>query len=130
VLTGKYDPDKAPAKGTRAGRRDKRMMETEFRRESILAAREIAAHAEANGTDPIAFAVQWVLNNQIVDSVLAGPRTLAHWKGYLKAMDYVFTADDEALIDNLVPAGHPSTPGYTDPRYPLTGRPTWTGGQG
>ena len=29
---------------------------------------------------------------------------------------------DEALIDRLVPAGHPSTPGYSDPAYPLEGR--------
>lgn len=127
VLTGKYDPDAKPAKGTRAGRNDPRLMETEFRRESMLAAREIAAHAKASGTNPIAFAVQWVLNNQIVDSVLAGPRTLSHWKGYVDAMSYAFTAEDEALIDRLVPKGHPSTPGYSDPRYPICGRPTWTG---
>ena len=32
--------------------------------------------------------------------------------------------DDEALVDRLVPAGHPSTPGYTDPAYPVEGRVT------
>ena len=32
-------------------------------------------------------------------------------------------ADDEALVDSLVSPGHPSTPGYNDPAYPLTGRP-------
>ena len=30
--------------------------------------------------------------------------------------------EDEALIDGLVPAGHPSTPGYNDPAYPIEGR--------
>jgi hypothetical protein len=39
---------------------------------------------------------------------------------------YRFTPEDEALVDRLVPAGHPSTPGYTDPAYPLEGRRTWT----
>ena len=30
--------------------------------------------------------------------------------------------DDEALVDSLVHPGHPSTPGYSDPAYPLYGR--------
>jgi len=33
-----------------------------------------------------------------------------------------FTAEDEALGGGFVPAGHASTPGYTDPQYPVTGR--------
>ena len=42
------------------------------------------------------------------------------------------TAEDEALVDSLVQPGHPSTPGYNDPAYPLNGRvrpalPRWPG---
>jgi hypothetical protein len=29
---------------------------------------------------------------------------------------------DEALIDKLVVSGHPSTPGFNDPAYPIEGR--------
>ena len=43
VLTGKYDPDVPPPAGTRAGRQDKRMMQTEWRRESLVIAQEIDA---------------------------------------------------------------------------------------
>ena len=32
----------------------------------------------------------------------------------------------EELVDSLVATGHPSTPGYNDPAYPIEGRPTWT----
>jgi aryl-alcohol dehydrogenase-like predicted oxidoreductase len=70
------------------------------------------------------FALNWVLANTIVTSVLAGPRTLEQWQGYLGALAHRFTAEDEALVDSMVPSGHPSTPGYTDPRYPLRGRRT------
>jgi aryl-alcohol dehydrogenase (NADP+) len=126
VLTGKYEPGKAPSKDTRAGRGDKRMMQTEFRKESLAAAKKIAAHAAKRNTTPIAFALNWVLNNRIVTSVLAGPRTVAQWQSYLDALDYPFTARDEAFLDKLVAAGHPSSPGYTDPRYPPRGRPTRT----
>ena len=82
----------------------------------------IKVHAEARGITAGAFALSWVLNNSIVSSVLAGPRTLGQWRAYLSALTYQFTAEDENLIKSLVPAGHPSTPGYSDPKYPLSGR--------
>lgn len=126
VLTGKYEPGKEPPKNTRAGRGDTRMMQTEFRKESLLAAQKITTHTEKQGTTPIAFALNWVLNNTLISSVIAGPRTMAHWEGYLDALDYDFTARDEAFLDKLVAAGHPSSPGYSDPRYPPAGRPTRT----
>ncbi len=122
VLTGKYRPDAAPDTGSRAGRQDKRMMETEFRAESLAIAQRLKQHAEARGMTAGQFAFLWVLNNRLVTSILAGPRTLDHWQGYLGALAHHFTAEDEALVDSLVPSGHPSTPGYSDPRYPITGR--------
>ncbi|NBC32748.1 MAG: aldo/keto reductase [Alphaproteobacteria bacterium] len=123
VLTGKYEVDAAPPADSRAGRRDARMMETEFRRESLLLARTIKDHAESRGMTPARFAVLWVLNNPLVTSVIAGPRTVEQWQDYLGALEHAFSEEDEALIDRLVAPGHPSTPGYSDPRYPITGRP-------
>ena len=127
VLTGKYAPGKSPDKGSRAGRGDKRMLATEFRPESLKMARKIRKHAEKRGMTAGQFAFNWVLNNSIVTSVLAGPRTMAQWKEYLRALDHEFTSKDEALIDRMVPSGHPSTPGYSDPKYPYQGRRPWTG---
>lgn len=122
VLTGKYRPDAQPDRDSRAGRQDKRIMETEFRPESLRIAQVLAEHAGGRGITPGQFAVAWVLNNALVTGVIAGPRTEAHWADYLGALGYCFTAEDEALVDSLVPAGHPSTPGYNDPAYPLEGR--------
>lgn len=122
VLTGKYKPDAAPDKETRAGRNDTRMMQTEWRPESLQLAQEIKTHAEKNGITAGQFAVAWVLNSAFVSSIVAGPRTEEQWDGYIRALDYRFTAEDEALIDRLVVPGHPSTPGYNDPAYPIEGR--------
>jgi aryl-alcohol dehydrogenase (NADP+) len=47
---------------------------------------------------------------------------MEQWDDYRGALDYTFTAEDEALVDRLVVPGHPSTPGYNDPAYPLEGR--------
>lgn len=122
VLTGKYRPDAPPPEDTRAGRRDKRMMETEFRPESLRIAQVLAEHARARGITPGQFALAWVLNNRLVTGAIAGPRTEEQWADYGGALAYRFTAEDEALVDGLVPPGHPSTPGYNDPAYPLEGR--------
>ena len=119
VLTGKYAPGQAPAADTRAGRGDKRMNETEFRQESLQVAQRLMTHAEGRGTTLAAFASAWVLAHGAVSSIIAGPRTLKQWQDYLPALDFTLNDEDEALVDSLVPPGHPSTPGYTDPSYPL-----------
>ena len=43
--------------------------------------------------------------------------------GVRAALGKRLDAEDEALVDSLVRPGHPSTPGFNDPAYPLTGRP-------
>ena len=96
VLTGKYDPAKPPPASSRAGR----------------------------GTTPAEFAVLWVLNNRIVTSVIAGPRTITQWKAYIGALAHEFTPEDEALVDSLVAAGHPAAPGLNWMRHPPRGRRT------
>jgi aryl-alcohol dehydrogenase-like predicted oxidoreductase len=122
VLTGKYAPGQAPAAGTRAGRGDKRISETEFREESLRIAQQLQEHARARGVTLAQFATAWVLAHRAVTSVIAGPRTLEQWQGYAPALECRITAEDEALVDGLVAPGHPSTPGYNDPAYPLFSR--------
>jgi aryl-alcohol dehydrogenase (NADP+) len=122
VLTGKYLPGAKPARDSRAGRNDRRMLEAEFRNESLKHAQRIKAHAAKRGMSAGQFALNWVLNNQLVTAVLAGPRTEQQWREYLGALEHRFDASDEALIDRLVAPGHPSTPGYTDPKFPVAGR--------
>ncbi|MBM3533463.1 MAG: aldo/keto reductase [Alphaproteobacteria bacterium] len=124
VLTGKYKPDADPADGTRASRQDRRMMQTEWRRESLVMAQDVVAHAKKRGITPGQFATAWVLANPLVTSPIAGPRTMDQWEDYVGALSYNFTKEDEALIDGMVATGHPSTPGYNDPAYPIEGRPT------
>jgi len=122
VLTGKYSPEGPPPSDTRAGRSDKRIMQTEWRPESLRIAQVLKRHAETRGITAGQFAVAWVLNNALVTGTIGGPRTEAQWDDYVGALAYKFTNEDEALVDSLVTTGHPSTPGYNDPAYPLEGR--------
>ncbi|WP_354686482.1 aldo/keto reductase [Cupriavidus necator] len=123
VLTGKYAPGQAPSEGTRAGRADRRMMETEFREESLVIAQQLKTHAESRGLTPGQFATAWVLANPIISSVIAGPRTLEQFEDYFGALNVAISPDEESMVDALVSPGHTSTHGYNDPGYPFRGRP-------
>ena len=123
VLTGKYRPGQPPPQDSRAGRGDKRMLETEFREESLLIAEKIRLRCEAKGIAPGHFAAAWVLANPLVSAVIVGPRLLAHLAGVYGATDVALDADDEAFVNALVVPGHASSHGYNDPSYPFLGRP-------
>ncbi len=122
VLTGKYAKDAPPPEGSRVARGDTRIKQTEWRKESVDIAQAVAKHAAAKGVSTVAFALAWVLKNRFVSAAIAGPRTEEQWDSYLPALDVKLGPEDEAFVDGLVPPGHASTPGYTDPAYPIEGR--------
>lgn len=122
VLTGKYEPGKKPGADTRAGRNDRRIMETEFREESLQIAARLKVHCVARGIQLGQFATAWVLANRIISSVIVGPRTLAQMEDYYAAAELAISAEEEAMVDALVAPGHASTPGYNDPSHPFFGR--------
>lgn len=118
VLTRKDALAVPPPAGTRAVREDRRMLESEWRPESLHDAREIAEHARAKGVAPGQFAMAWVLKNRFVTAAIAGPRTEQQWEDYVGALSCRLDAADVALVDRLVSSGHPSTPGFNDPAHP------------
>lgn len=120
VLTGKYN-DGVPV-GSRAARQDKRMMETEFRPEALEAARAIAEHLKPSGRAMTSFALQWVLANRLISSVLIGPKSVEQLEAYLTAAQEPYSAEDEQFVETLVPSGCSAGQGYSDPRYPYRGR--------
>ncbi len=122
VLAGKYTPGAKPEAGTRAGRGDARILQTEFREESLTIAQTLKAHCAKTGRELSHFATAWVLAHQAVSAVIAGPRTFDQWVSYMGALDCSISAEDEALVNSLVTPGHASTPGYNDPAYPLAAR--------
>ncbi len=122
ILTGKYAPGAAPLPESRLARNDKRMLETEYRKESLEIAQKLSLRCQEKGIQLSHFALAWVLANHAVTSVIGGPRTLAQWQNYWGALDVTITQEDEDFVNQLVSPGHPSTPGYNDPSYPLSAR--------
>ncbi|MGI4847529.1 MAG: aldo/keto reductase [Janthinobacterium lividum] len=123
VLTGKYLPGQAAPEGTRAARGDRRILQTEFNARSLEVAAVLKQHCDERGVKLAHFATAWVLANPNITAVIAGPRTQAQMEDYFPALDLCITAQDEDLVDSLVPHGHASAHGYNDPNYPFHGRP-------
>ncbi|MGE8149606.1 aldo/keto reductase, partial [Pseudomonas frederiksbergensis] len=122
VLSGKYAPDVTPDANSRAGRQDKRILETEWRVESLRIAQQIQEYTQGRGVGIVEFAIAWVINNSAVTSAIVGPRTEEQWDAYTKAQTVKITAQDEAFIDSLVTPGHSSTPGFNDVSHFVSGR--------
>jgi len=122
VLSGKYAPDVAPDANSRAGRQDKRILETEWRVESLRIAQQLQAYTQQRGAGLVEFAIAWVLNNTAVSSAIVGPRTEEQWDSYTKALTVKISAEDEAFVDSLVTPGHASTPGFNDVSHFVSGR--------
>ncbi|WP_099867203.1 aldo/keto reductase [Pararhizobium haloflavum] len=122
VLTGKYRNGTPEA--SRGARQDKRFMETEFRPETLESARRAADHAEASHREPVHLAINWLLANTAVTSVLMGPKSLSQLDAYLGSPASSYSAADETFLNTLCASGHTPAPGHSDPRYPFQGRQT------
>jgi len=122
VLTGKFGADVAAAKDTKRGTAEADTYVDVYTRPALAAAAKVKARAEKLGQQPGHLALNWVLNNKIVSSVVAGPRTLAHWKSYLGALKQLFSAEDEAFFEKLAPACYPLEIGYHEKKDPPRGR--------
>jgi aryl-alcohol dehydrogenase-like predicted oxidoreductase len=126
VLTGKYSGGAAP-EGSRASTGDKRIHETEFHPANFAAAEELKRHADARGVSLGALAAAWILANPLVTGLIAGPRTMEQWRSYLDALDVTITPEDEKAVAAVAPPGTTAIPRYTDPAYPIEGRPVTFG---
>ncbi|MEM0907627.1 MAG: aldo/keto reductase [Pseudomonadota bacterium] len=122
VLTGKYAG--TLPQDSRAAAQDPRILETEFRPETIAAAQKFVERANVRGIAPPAYATAFVLANQMVSGAIVGPRTVEQLEAYLDALNVTWTAEDEAAADAIVPKGSTVVHHYVDPQYPIEGRLT------
>ena len=125
ILTAKYKPGQAFPTGSRAARNDKRLQEAELREESLAISQQLSLHCKTKGVAPSQFALAWCLANPIITSIILGPRTMEQFDDNVAALEVRISAEDEDLVDSLVPIGEHSGKGFRDPNYPVTGRPRW-----
>lgn len=122
ILTGKYAPGQIPVAGTRAARNDPRMMQAEWREDSLEIAQQLADHCRTKGVVCSQFALAWCLANPLITSVILGPRTLEQFEDNAACLGVSIGPEDENFVNSLVPPGEHSGKGFQDPLYPVDGR--------
>lgn len=122
VLTGKYSASGTQPTNSRAGRGDASILGRDLKAEAFDVVGALEQHLADRSMSTADYAMLWLMNNQLVTSVVAGPRTLGQWNAYLSCLKEEFMSEDEAFADSVVAPGHAATPGYTWPRYPVRGR--------
>lgn len=123
VLAGKYLPGQPPPAGSRAERKDRRMLQTELRDESFEVAQKIKPLCVAHGKTMTQFALNWILANPIISAAIVGPRTMTQLEDNLGCLGWDIDSAALDQIDRLVPPGEHTGIGYNDPLYPVQGRP-------
>ncbi len=106
-LTGKFDKDSAPVKGTRLGEKDRMKRYDSDRHWKIIEAVRAVA-AEINAT-PAAVSLAWLLAKPHVSSVIFGARTPEQLDINLAAADLVLTAKHVETLDeaSAIDFGYP-----------------------
>ena len=123
ILTGKYSASTADGEENRLSRANPRFLQAEWRPESVEAADKLVALARERGCSSVELATAWAMANTLVTSVIAGPRTLSHFEGYLRAARIEWDAELEAACDAIVPLGSHTGQSWPDQDfYPITGR--------
>ncbi len=115
-------PTARPRRDSRAAVKDERFLETEHRAESYAIAQHARGARAAHGAHVDGLRARVAVGEP--HPVLGG-RGPAHARAVARLRrgdGHRVVREDEALVDALVRPGHPSTPGYTDPRYPFFGR--------
>ncbi|MGD8428546.1 MAG: aldo/keto reductase [Balneolaceae bacterium] len=108
-LSGKYDKDNPPPKGSRfaeAGQFVPFDIDKGF--EIVEALREVA---ERHGASPARVALAWTLSRDNISSVLIAARKLEHLEDDIKAVDLELAEEDINLLDDI------SDPGIPYPRW-------------
>jgi aryl-alcohol dehydrogenase-like predicted oxidoreductase len=123
VLAGKYRVGEPAPDDSRAGRKDRRILTTELRDQSFEVAQALKPLADEHGKTLTQFSLNWVLGNPIVSSAIIGPRTMAQYVDNLGCLGWQISEEALAKVDELVPPGEHTGWGFSDPQYPVIGRP-------
>ena len=103
LLTGKHDPTKPPAQGTRFSNKlmgktysDRYWLESNF--EAVKRFKEITRQ---HGRSMAQFALAWILNNKTITSVVCGSTSIKQMEENAGAVDIKLTDDELAACDEV-----------------------------
>jgi len=103
LLSGKHDPSKAPAPGTRFANdtMGKMYYDRYWNETNFTAVEQFRALASRGGRDMVQMALAWVLSNPVVTSIIMGATAMRHIEHNIAATEIALTADELAGCDEI-----------------------------
>lgn len=103
LLTGKHDPSKPPAKGTRFSNErmgkmysDRYWLNSNF--EAVVRFKELT---EKHGRSMAQFALAWILNNEVITSIVCGTNSIKQLEENVGAIDIKLTDEELNVCDEV-----------------------------
>ena len=100
LLTGKHDPNKAPASNTRFGL-EKGYYQRYWSPVNFQAVAHLKQIADAHGRSLAQFSLAWVLSNPVISSVIVGASSTKHLEENLGAMELKLTEEETKACDEV-----------------------------
>jgi aryl-alcohol dehydrogenase-like predicted oxidoreductase len=103
LLTGKHDPTKPPARGTRFSndRQGQQYSDRYWNKDNFDAVERFRALATAHGRDMAQMALAWVLTNPTVTSLVMGATSTKHISHNIAALDITLTKEEINGCDEI-----------------------------
>ena len=103
LLTGKHDPTKPPAAGTRFANdtMGKMYYDRYWTESNFYAVAQVKALAAENGRDMAQMALAWVLANPAITSIIIGATSLKHVEHNIAATELALTESERAACDEV-----------------------------
>lgn len=103
LLTGKHDPSKPPAKGTRfSNERMGKMYSNRYwlnsNFEAVVRFKELT---EKHGRSMAQFALAWILNNEVITSIVCGTNSIKQLEENVGAIDIKLTDEELNVCDEV-----------------------------
>jgi aryl-alcohol dehydrogenase-like predicted oxidoreductase len=113
LLTGKYTRENPSPQGARYSDTGNNARFAARKTEEVYdVVEELTPVAKAKGITLAQFALAWCMQQPGVTSPIIGPRTMEQLEDNLGALPVTITAEDRAVVDQLVPPGRMASPFY------------------
>jgi len=103
LLTGKHDPDKPPAEGTRFSLERTGLMYREryWSAANFEAVARLRQLAKEHGQNLTQFALAWILSNEIITSAICGATSVKQLEENLEATEIKLSEEELAACDDV-----------------------------
>lgn len=97
-------------------------MKSEYHLKCLEISKIIKDYAEQYNLSASELSTKWILKNKLIKGVIAGPGNKNQLFGYIKALNVLYSDENEKFIENLNQSGQQIPSTYVSHHLPVIGR--------